>query len=63
MATYLIDTLAMKAGYEKDDDDVVGCCKLIVGDVDIPPNKLKVINLIRLFHMFNHRTFSTFSSV
>ncbi|XP_028052384.1 DNA topoisomerase 1-like [Camellia sinensis] len=41
VATYLIDKLALRAGNEKDDDDIdtVGCCTLKVENVEpMPPN-------------------------
>ncbi|GMQ02427.1 hypothetical protein CsSME_00048659 [Camellia sinensis var. sinensis] len=44
VATYLIDKLALKAGNDKDDDEVdtVGCCTLKVENVEpMPPNILK----------------------
>ena len=41
MATYLIDTLALRAGNEKDSEeeaDTVGCCSLRVEHIEILPN-------------------------
>ncbi len=41
VATYLIDTLALRAGNEKDSEeeaDTVGCCSLRVEHIEILPN-------------------------